>query len=121
MLIIDFENAFDSMNKECVWHALYKRGTPKQLIIIIRATYDRVEYDVLHRGKVSKKFEVRSGIRRGCILLPIPFLLIISDVLHATLARGRGHVECYLSSHTSTTLMIFACSITEPCTLTEWL
>lgn len=62
---------------------------------ITKATYDGSKCHVLHDGRLSDDFEIRSGVRQGCILSPILFLLVISDVLRSALS-GMDDV-CLLS------------------------
>lgn len=43
-----------------------------------RATDHDEKYRALHRGKISKEFDVENGVNRGCILSSSHFLLVIS-------------------------------------------
>ena len=85
LLFIDFEKAFDSVQRESLWRALRRRGVPEKITNIIKATYNGAKCRVLHKGKLSEQFEIRSGVRQGCILSPVLFLLVINDVLEAAL------------------------------------
>lgn len=91
MVFIDFAKAFDSINRDCIWAALQRRGVPDKIIAVIRATYEGANCRVLHKGKLSEVFEINSGVRQGCILSPVLFLLVIGDVLSSTL---QPHVDC---------------------------
>ena len=51
MIFIDFEKAFDSVNRDCIWQALRSRGIPEKIIAIIKATYNGAKCRVLHKGK----------------------------------------------------------------------
>ena len=85
LLFIDFEKAFDSVHRESLWKALRRRGVPDKIITMIKATYTGAKCRVLHKSKLSEQFEVNSGVRQGCILSPVLFLLVINDVLEAAL------------------------------------
>ena len=85
MLFVDFEKAFDSMRRESLWKALRRRGVPEKIITMIKASYSGAKCRVLHKGKLSEQFEIKSGVRQGCILSPVLFLLVIHDVLEAAL------------------------------------
>lgn len=66
---------------------------PEKLITVIRMKYDDAKCHLHHRGKIFEDFEVQMGVRQGCILLPISFVIVISDVLHAVLSGGPGGVQ----------------------------
>ena len=55
------------------------------IICIIRATYEGAKCRVLHKNKPSEPFEVRSGVRQGCILSAVLFLIVLGDVLREAL------------------------------------
>ena len=85
LLFIDFEKAFDSVHRESLWKSLRRRGVPEKIITMIKASYSGAKCRVLHKGKLSDQFEIKSGVRQGCILSPVLFLLVIHDVLEAAL------------------------------------
>ena len=70
MVFIDVEKAFDSIHRKCIWTAMRNRAGPEKVICIIRATYKGAKCCVLHKNKQTEPFEVRSGVRQGCILSP---------------------------------------------------
>lgn len=57
-----------------------RRGIPKQLKSVVKATY------ALRRDRVSKGFKVASGVANVCILLSIVFLPATRDICRANLA-----------------------------------
>ena len=68
---------------------------PKKTICIIRATYEGAKCRVLHKNKLSEPFEVRNGVRQGCILSPVLFLIVFGNVLRE--ARSGVRQGCILS------------------------
>ena len=90
MIFIDFEKAFDSVYRDCIWQALRSRSRLEKIMAIIKATYDAAKCRVLHKDKLSEPFEVHSGVRQGCILSPILFLIVLVDVLKAALLSHRN-------------------------------
>jgi len=83
---IDFEMAFDSVKREVMWLTLQEYGIPRKIIQIIKILYDGFKCKISHEGKLSDFIEVRNGVRRGCILSPTTFLLILDRVMK----RVRG-------------------------------
>ena len=69
----DLSMVFDSIHRDCIWTALLNRAVPKKIVCIIRATYEGAKCRVLHKNKLSEPFEVRSGVRQGCILSLVLF------------------------------------------------
>ena len=53
---------------------------------MIKATYDGAKCRVLHNGCVSKHFEVHSGVRQGCILSSVLFLIVLDDIISVALS-----------------------------------
>ena len=51
LLFIDFEKAFDSVRRDCLWAALRRRGVSEKIIRLIKASYDGAMCRVLHKGK----------------------------------------------------------------------
>ena len=90
LLFIDFEKAFDSINRDCIWLSLRRRGIPEKLISLIKESYEQARCYVLHKGKLSDPFLGQSGVRQGCILSPLLFLVVMEDVLSAIENSNRG-------------------------------
>jgi hypothetical protein len=88
---IDFERAFDSINRRIVWQILTEYGITKKLLSLIRCMYDDLKCKILHEGKFTDYIEITNGIGQGCILSPITFLLVLDNVMRKTLRnRKRG-------------------------------
>ena len=91
LLFIDFEKAFDSINRNSMWRVLQKYGIPRKIINIIKETYNKYRCRVIHDGKVTEPFSINSGVRQGCILSPTIFLLVMDDVMKkVTEEKKRG-------------------------------
>nr|KAG5693183.1 hypothetical protein BaRGS_014073 [Batillaria attramentaria] len=65
---IDYEKAFDS------------------------CTYQDMSCRIAHAGQLSESFEVKTGVRQGCLLSPFLFLLVIDWIMKTTTAgRKNGY------------------------------
>ena len=92
LCFIDFMKAFDSLDRKVMWKLLKHYGVPQKLINIILALYDKCQCHVIHRGKLSPAFFVKTGVKQGCLLSPIIFTLAIDWIMkHST--RGRNGVQ----------------------------
>jgi hypothetical protein len=76
---IDFEKAFDSINRRVIWQTLVEYQLPTKIINIIKEMYKGYECQILHEGKLTESIQVNSGVRQGCILSPTLFLLVLDS------------------------------------------
>ncbi|VDP69401.1 unnamed protein product [Schistosoma mattheei] len=72
---IDYEKAFDSVDRTTLWKPLRYYGVPQKIVNIIRNSYDGLNCKTVHGGRLTNSFEVKTGVRQGCLLSP--FLLVI--------------------------------------------
>jgi hypothetical protein len=67
------------------------RGFPSKFINIIREGYEDFCCRVLHEGQLYDPIKTSSGVRQGCLLSPLLFLLILDGVLRRALdGKKRG-------------------------------
>jgi hypothetical protein len=78
---IDFQKAFDKINHNSVWNALQKRSVPVKIINLIKTIYKSCKCKILHQGRLSDPFEIKNGVRQGCVLSPLLFLLVVDDIM----------------------------------------
>ena len=90
---IDFEKAFDSIHHPSLWKILGSYGFPLKIINILKNMYADNQCCVRHEGQESEWFQVKSGVRQGCIISPLLFLVAIDWVMKKTMEdRPRGLV-----------------------------
>ena len=87
---IDYEKAFDSVDRETLWKLLRHYGVPEKFLSLIHCTYQGMTCKVAHAGQLSESFEVRIGVRQGCLLSPFLFLLVIDWIMKTT-TTGRNN------------------------------
>ena len=87
---IDYEKAFDSIDRETMWKLLRHYGVPKKIISLIRCTFQDMSCRTAHAGQLSESFEVKTGVRQGCLLSPFLFLLVIDWIMKTT-TTGRNN------------------------------
>lgn len=97
MVFIDFRVAFDSLKRDCIWIALRNLGTPEKIINIIKKFYDGFQCRVMHNGQLSDPFETTSGVRQGCLLSPLLFLVVLNEVLKGALEGRRRGIQWNLT------------------------
>ncbi len=88
---VDFRKAFDSVHRNALWMILHSYGIPSKIISIIKTFYEHFECSVITANDLSEWFPVKSGVRQGCIISPILFLVTIDWITTNTTAdRSRG-------------------------------
>jgi hypothetical protein len=68
MFFVDFQVAYDSLKRECIWRSLRNRGLPRKFANIIKELYNGFECCVLHNEQLTDSFTTVSGVRQGCLL-----------------------------------------------------
>ena len=71
---VDYEKAFDNLDKETLWKLLQHYGIPEKLISLIRSTYDGMICKVIRAGQLTTdSFTVKTGLRRApSVTFPLP-------------------------------------------------
>ncbi len=86
---IDFEKAFDSISREVLWR-LRHYGMPVKIVTIIRAIYEGFSAQVAHNGQKTQPLYMRTGVRQGCLLSSLLFLVALDWVTTTAFDRKRG-------------------------------
>ena len=87
---IDFEKAFDSIHRESLWQILHQYGIHRKLIEMIKEMYNGFKCAVRHEGELTDWFLITSGVRQGCILSPLLFLIAIDWLMRRVTKHQRG-------------------------------
>ena len=77
ILSIDAEKAFDKIQHTFLIKTLQKVGIPGTYLNMIKATYDKPTADIILNGEKLKEFQLRSGIRQGCVFSPLLFSIVL--------------------------------------------
>jgi len=85
MLFADYQRAFDSLSRAWISDELKVRGLPNNFINIIKEGYEDFSCRVLHEGQLYDSIKTSSGVRQGCLLSPLLFLLVMDGVLRTAL------------------------------------
>lgn len=88
---IDFQKAFDSVHRESLWNIARLYGIPDSFIAIFKGLYTNSRSCVRTESGKTEFFDIVSGVRQGCILSPLLFLLAVDFVLRKTVdGPGQG-------------------------------
>ena len=70
---IDLTKAFDLVSRDGVFKVLPKIGCPPKLQSMIESFHADTKGTVQINGSFSEPFEIRSGVKQGCVLAPMLF------------------------------------------------
>ena len=80
LVFVDQEKAFDRVNRDKLWKVLEQYGFMGQLLDNIRAIYANSRRAVRTARGTSDWFPVTSGVRQGCSLSPLLFVIYMDQI-----------------------------------------
>ena len=75
---VDLEKAHDRVPRDKLRKVLQEYGVSGQLLRAIKSFYCRLEVCVRVNGKQSKPFHLGVGLRQGCVLSPLVFIVYMN-------------------------------------------
>ena len=92
-VFVDFQKAFDSVERDVIWKLMHHYGFPSKFITIIQQLYEDATCQVIHEGKLTEPFNVQTGVRQGCLLSPKIFLIVVDWVMKQSTAGKRTGIQ----------------------------
>jgi hypothetical protein len=86
---IDFEKAFDSINRAILWPILLKSGVRGKLLKCIMSMYDCVKARIRCGGNMTDYIQCTSGVKQGDVCSPVLFSLFINELTSEVVRNGR--------------------------------
>ena len=77
---IDFRKAYDTVNRDKLWDRLKAINISGKLLLAIQSLYKGVSSCVKLNKHTTEWFDVKCGLRQGCVLSPLLFNLFINDL-----------------------------------------
>ena len=93
MTFVDFEKAFDSVDRDTIWKLMSHYGIPHKFINITKKLYENCSCQVIHKGKLTSPFAVNTGVRQGCMLSPMIFLIVIDWIMRKTTSGNNTGIQ----------------------------
>ena len=81
LAFVDLEKAYDRVPREKLWKCLREYGVDEELLRAVQSLYDRCTARVRVNGLQSSPFTVRTGLRQGCALSPVLFLVFMDRIV----------------------------------------
>ena len=94
---IDFQKAFDSIHRESLWSILLHYGIPSKLVDVIKMLYRDSSAKVLCDGTLTNTFQVKSGVKQGCVLSPFLFSIAIDWIMKNTIKEEKRGIQWTLT------------------------
>ena len=80
-IFVDFSKAFDSVNRNKLFMKLKRIGIQEKMYKIIENMYSEVYSSVKVGSYLTKMFECPTGVRQGCMLSPLLFILFLNELV----------------------------------------
>ena len=82
-IFIDYKRAFDTVERDALWHKLIQSGISCKMTKMIKSMYAEVQACVklTNSSNLSDFFNVTIGLKQGEPLSPLLFLLVINDIM----------------------------------------
>ena len=90
LIFVDFSKAFDSINREALFHILSLYGIPAPLIKAIKLLYDRSTSRVRTSDGLTDLFRTLMGVLQGDTLAPFLFIIVLDYVLRNSMSSDQG-------------------------------
>ena len=87
---IDFKKAYDSINRNLLWSKLEDLGLAGNILNVIKVIYMDVQYCIRLNGLHTDWFNVRTGLKQGCLLSPLLFNLFINNLVQTINSLNVG-------------------------------
>ena len=77
---LDYEKAFDKIDRAMLWHKLFEENVCGKMINVVRNMYANAKSCVMVNNDISEMFKVEVGVRQGENLSPVLFSLYLNDM-----------------------------------------
>ena len=94
ILLADFEKAFDTVNWDFLFTILDKHNFGPNFQTWIKILYNNITSCISNNGYISDNFPLGQGIRQGCPLSALLFLLIAEKI--ANIVRANNNVNGFV-------------------------
>ena len=75
MYQIDFNKAFDSVNRNALWVIMKKMGCPHKFVASLKCLHRDMTVRILVDNELTSEIPYNNGVKQGCILAPTLFAI----------------------------------------------
>ncbi|RXN17613.1 reverse transcriptase SR3 [Labeo rohita] len=66
---------------------------PTKMVNLIKNSYNGMSCRVIHGGQLTNSFQVRTGVRQGCLLSQFLFLLAMDCIMRSSTSRHKNSIQ----------------------------
>ncbi|CAH8652987.1 unnamed protein product [Dicrocoelium dendriticum] len=88
-VFLNFNSAFDSVDRSILFDILARNGVPTKYVNIFRALYSNTTSRVRVYGVLPDSFPTTSGVRQGCPISPFLFNFVVDSIMECSLAESH--------------------------------
>uniref|UniRef100_A0A0B7BRI9 Reverse transcriptase domain-containing protein n=1 Tax=Arion vulgaris TaxID=1028688 RepID=A0A0B7BRI9_9EUPU len=89
---VDLTKAFDTVSRPSLYKILKHIGCPPKLLQLIVSFHEGMKASIQFDGSTSDSFEVKSGVKQGCVLVPTLFGIFFAVLLYHAFGDADGDV-----------------------------
>ena len=86
-VFLDYEKAFDNIDRNLLWQKLISEHVSTKLVIAIRSMYNTVKSCIRYQASRSSFFESHVGLKQGDPSSPFMFMLFINDITESIISN----------------------------------
>ena len=90
---IDFQKAFDSINRKLLWPILIKNKIHGKLLNCIKSMYSDVKARIRSGARLTDVINCTEGVKQGDVCSPLLFSLFINELASEIIQKGRHGVH----------------------------
>ncbi|KAI5739477.1 hypothetical protein M8J77_019725 [Diaphorina citri] len=90
---VDISKAFDSVDSSMLIKILEALKCPKNLLGIIKSLHDQTESSVQIENDKSPAFQIKTGVRQGCVIAPLLFITYMQIIMQNVAEKQIGGIE----------------------------
>jgi hypothetical protein len=106
LAFIDYNKAFDSVDRNKLWNRMQQRGYPIHLIQAIQSLYNETKVIIQSGDQITEGIETNQGVKQGCSLSPNLFNIYIDDMIRRWKADIKTGIK--LNDRICLNTMLFA-------------
>ncbi|XP_067933389.1 uncharacterized protein [Watersipora subatra] len=92
IVFINFSKAFNTVDQPTFWKILQKLGVLNHFTNLINALHTSMKASIKLKGASSDLFQVKNGVKQGCVLAPSLLSIFLSVVLQYNFENcDNGH------------------------------
>ena len=78
------------LSRRTLWKIMGSYGIPNKIINLVKCCYNNFECSVILGNNISENISFKSGVKQGCILSTILFLVTIDWIQRKTTGEHHG-------------------------------